>query len=119
MTAENDSLSVWNVQVHTTRSLKAAAKRTAESADNQSKIFKASDEVDVGLYDAFDRPVNVNEFLMCCYLNIGFEPRVGARKCITVSLSSLKTCFHIYRRRATQKEVSLPQQTQLLHLDDL
>ena len=43
-------------------------------------MFEASDEVDVGLYDAFDKPVNVNEFLMCCYLNIGFEPRVGARK---------------------------------------
>ena len=32
----------------------------------------------MGIYDAHNEPVYTNEFLMCCYLNIGFEPRVGA-----------------------------------------
>lgn len=41
-------------------------------------MFKPEQRIDVGIYDAFDEPVFTNEFLMCCYFNIGFEPRVGA-----------------------------------------
>lgn len=75
VTAENDALSVWKVQIQTTRS-----ERATERSKTDQTVFKPEQRIDVGIYDAFDEPVFTNEFLMCCYFNIGFEPRVGACK---------------------------------------
>ena len=73
MTSENDALSVWKVEVQTQRTLKA----TAASKTGQT-IFTPKDKTNVGIYDPHGNPVLTNEFQMCCYVNIGFEARVGA-----------------------------------------
>lgn len=71
VTGENDTLSVWKVTVDT--------KKIREAGDKT--VYRAEEGIDVGIYNAFREPVMTNEFLMCCYFNIGFEPRVGACKC--------------------------------------
>ena len=43
-------------------------------------IFVRDDGVDTGLYNAYDEPVFANQFVMCCYFNIGLEAEVGISK---------------------------------------
>jgi len=52
--------------------------KSQEASQGDKTTFKREEKIDVGVYDAFNKPVYTNDFLMCCYLNIGFEPRVGA-----------------------------------------
>ena len=54
--------------------------QSAAKGDCNKFTFDKKEKVDVGIYDSFDEPVMENDFLMCCYTNIGIEPRVGASK---------------------------------------
>ena len=75
VTGINDSLSLWQVRVDTRETLEAASK-TKEN----KQVFRASDNVDTGITNAYDEPVFANQFVMCCYFNIGLEAQVGISK---------------------------------------
>ena len=72
VTAENDSLSFWTVEVQTTRT-----ERAAQRMGNEKRVFTPEDDVDVGIYDVYDRPYKRNKFYMANYMTIGFECRVS------------------------------------------
>ena len=75
VTGINDSLSLWQVRVDTRETLEAASK-TKEN----KQVFRACDNVDTGITNAYDEPVFANQFVMCCYFNIGLEAQVGISK---------------------------------------
>jgi len=52
-------------------------------------VYTGEEKVDLGIYNAFNQPVYTNEYLMCCYFNIGFEPRVGASKYLVNHIHNL------------------------------
>ena len=72
VTSEHDELSTWTVTVQNDKTLEAA------NGDKEKVIFYEEKKLDLGIYDSFSKPIYTNNFFMCCYLNVGIEPRVGA-----------------------------------------
>ena len=63
------------MRVDTERTLKAS-----KGLKEEKLVFVRDDKVDTGLYNAYDEPVFANQFVMCCYFNIGLEAEVGISK---------------------------------------
>ena len=50
---------------------------TCKEQKGDSLVVDSSRKADTGIVNAYDDPIFTNQYVMCCYFNIGLEAQVG------------------------------------------